>query len=267
MIFYLTTVNTVVMTAPDQVIDAEVQREMDALHESFESLRMNVYSYLSSQKPDLKEFRVFVSSPPPAWKKKRQLPMTNVDLDRIMKRETEFYEMFCVITQYTNWYNYELLKKIISRYGNPALKQQMENNCAELSDFESHTSADLIKSVSLSVPQPNSVSLVVRLPNHQCSQFYMSEIRTLQHAITDQAGVDQAALRIHMIVQSSVEIIFLVPIGLAPYLMVSSVSPLLTSQDPLPKDVYERCVHVVHAEEAFRLMGVSEHGMWSNIHS
>ena len=261
----LSPVNNVVLMELDEVSDPEVQREIQHLHESFENLRMDVYSYLEKEKPNLKEFRVFVSSPAPSWKTKRPQRVTDVDLDRIMNPDTEFYQMFCIISQYTNWYNYELLKKIINRYGNPDLKRKMEEYCKEITDFEGHTSAEVLKNIRFCEPQPDSVSIIAMLPDHHCNQFTMSDIRKLKHAKADEAGIDRAAPRLHMVHKSSVKIIFLVPIALAPYLMVSSVSPLLTSPNPLPENMYERCVQYLDTEEVFRLMGVSSSGM-TNIH-
>lgn len=245
----------------DGVPDPDVQREIDHLYQAFETLRMDVFNYLDKTKPDLKEFSVFVSSPPPAWKTKRPKPMTDVNLDRIMNPETEFYQMFCIVSQYTSWYNYELLKKIINRYGDPDLRRKMEEYCTGLSEFESRTSAEVLKNIAFCRPQSDSVTIIANLPDHHCNQFTGSDIRKLKHALTDEAGTDPATLRTYMIHESSVEIIFLVPISLAPYLIVSSVCPLLASQGPLPENVYERCVHLVHVEEVFRLMGVSSFGM------
>ena len=216
---------------------------------------MDVYRFLSKKAPDLKEFRVFVSSPPPAWKIKRQKPLIDVDLDRIMKSD-EFHEIYMVLSQYINWYNYELLNRIVEEYGNPSIKQQMENYRTKIDEFEEHTNLDSVKNIPLCQPQPDSVAIIVRMPNSQCNQFQLNEIRMMQHTFADEAGIDHAAVRTHMVVQSSVEVIFLVPLALAPYLIVSSVCPLLTSQEPLPEDVYERCVQIIHTEEAFRLMGV-----------
>ena len=239
----------------EQVLDPAVREEMKELHHLFEKLRMDVYRFLSKEPPDLNEFRVFVSSPPPAWKMKQQRSLTEVDLDRIMKSD-KFHEIYMVLSQYINWYNYELLNSIVEEYGNPPIKQRMEDYCTRVDEFEERTTVDSVKNIPLCQPQPDSVAFIVRMPNHQCSQFHLNEIRRMQHALADEGGVDRAAVRTHMFVQSSVKIIFLVPLALAPYLMVSSVSPILSSQEPLPENVYERCVHVIHTEEAFRLMGV-----------
>ena len=252
-------VNSVVVMRPDEVPDPEVQKDIDHLYQSFDTLRMDVFSYLDKMQPDLdlREFSVFVSLPPPSWKTKRPKMMTNVDLDRIMDPKTQFYQMFCVVSQYTNWYNYELLEKIVNRYGNPELKGKMEKYRTELFAFEAGTSTEVLTNIALGTPQSDSVTIIARLPDHQCNQFTASDIRELKHKYTDRAGVDRAALRTHMINKSSIEIVFLVPIALAPYLMVSSVSSLLTSDSPLPENMYERCVHFIHTEEVFRVMGVS----------
>ena len=257
--------NEIVLMESDEVPDPDVQREIQHLYEAFDILRMDVYNYLEKIKPDLKEFRVFVSFPITCWMKKRPQRMKTVDLDRIVNPKTEFYEMFCIIGQYTNWYNYELLKKIVNRYGDPDLKRKMEEYCKEITEFEDRTSAEVLKNIRFSEAQPDSVSMIARLPDHHCNQFKGSDIRKLKHAITDEAGIDRGALSLHIIHKSSVKIIFLVPIALAPYLMVSSVSPLLTSPNPLPEDMYERCVQYLDTEEVFRLMGVSNSGM-TNIH-
>jgi len=86
----------------EHVLDPAVRKEMDELHQHFEKLRMDVYRFLSKKPPDLNEFRVFVSSPPPAWKMKRQRPLTEVDLDRIMKSD-KFHEIYILLSQYINW--------------------------------------------------------------------------------------------------------------------------------------------------------------------
>jgi len=141
----------------------------------------------------------------------------------------------------------------VEEYGSPTIKQQMEDYRTRVDEFEKNTDLDAVKNIPLFQTQSDSVAFVVRMPNHQCSQFRLNEIRIMHRALTDEAGIDCAAMRTHMIVPSSVTIIFLVPLALAPYLMVS---PFLTSQKPLPEDIYERCVRVIDAEEAFRLMGV-----------
>lgn len=255
--------NDVVLMELDEVPDSEVRREIQDLHESFEELRMDVYSYLAKRKPDLEEFRVLVSSPAPSWKRKRPQRMTDVALDRIMNPETKFYQMFCIISRYTSWYNYELLEKIVKRYGDPDLKRRMEKYCTQITDFEDRTSAEVLKNIRFCEPQSDSVSMIAMLPEHQCNQFTMGDIRKLKHAKADEARIDRASLRLCIVHESSVKIIFLVPIALAPYLMVSSESPLLTSPNPLPEDMYERCVQYLDTEEAFRLMGVGNPGMTS----
>ena len=254
-------VNSVVVMRPNEVPDPEVQRDIDHLYQSFDALRMDVFTYLDKMQPDLREFSVFVSLPPPSWKTKRPKMMTNVDLDRIMDPETQFYQMFCVVSQYTSWYNYELLNKIVNRYGSPELKGKMEKYRNELFEFEGRTSTEVLTNIALGMPQSDSVTVIARLPDHHCNQFTARDVRNMKHKYTDEAGIDRAALRTHMINKSSVEIVFLVPIALAPYLMVSSVSPLLTSESPLPENMYERCIHMIYTEEVFRLMGVSYCGI------
>ena len=251
------------MLRSDEALDEEVQREIQRLHQEFEALRMEIYSYLEETKPNLKEFAVFVSCPMPSWKTKRPKQMKDIDLDRIMQPGTEFYQMFCVVNQYTNWYNYELLDNIAQRYGNPELKGKMATYCSNLAEFEHHTSAENLKSIELGKPLADSVSTIARLPEHHCNQFTMSDIRRLKHGYANNAGLDPAAVRTNVIFESSVEIIFLVPVSLAPYLIASSLtaSPLFTTQNPLPEDIHERCVYYMHAEEVFHLMGVSNYGM------
>ena len=244
-----------------QAIDPDTEREMERLYKQFDGLRMDVYSYLSKLKPDLGEFRVLVSSPLPTWKKSIRRRLSDAHLHHVIKPQTEFDEIFCLICQYISWHSYELLEKIVDRYGDPPLKKRMKDYCIELEKFESHTSIDKIRSIALSTPQIDSTTLEVQLPNHDCSQFLASEVRTLQHSIADKAEIERAGVRTHIIIQSSVKIIFLVPLSLAPYVIASSVCPLLASPGPLPEDVYERCVHIVHTEEAFRLMGVSPYLM------
>ena len=252
-----------VVLRSDEVPDEEVQREMMILDEAFETLRMEVYAYIAATKPDLNEFAVFITCPVPSWKRTRPRQMTDVDLDRLMNPGAQFRDMFIVVNQYTNWYNYELMHKITERYGNPDHQGKMVQYRSEMVKFEARTSTDKLRSIELARPLADSVSIIGRLPDNHCNQFMASDMRRLKHRYANEAGLDDAALRIYMIKKSSVEIIFLVPVALAPYLMVSSliVSPLLTSQDPLPQNMYERCVYYMHAEEVFRLMGVSNYGM------
>ena len=242
---------------PDEVPDPEVQRKIGLLHQAFQELRMNVYAYIEDTKPDLKEFAVFISSPPPSWKRCRPRDMRDIDLDRIMDPKMEYYQMFIVVNKYANWYNYELIDGIVRRYGNPELKGQMCEYRSKLEEFESNTSTDELKHVPLALPQPDSVAIIGRLPHHNLNQFSAHDVRMLKHTYANEAGMDDAALRTYMIKESSVEIIFLVPIALAPYLMVTSASKLLTSQNPLPVDMHERCVHMICADDMLRLMGVS----------
>lgn len=247
------------MLRPDEVPDEEVQEEIMHLHQDFEKLRMEIYNYLEQFPPNLKEFAVFVSCPMPSWKKTLPKNIEGVNLQQIMQPGTEFYQMFIVVSQYTNWYNYELLDNIAQRYGSPELKGKMAAYRSKLAEFESHTSAEKLKNIELARPLADSVSIIAKLEDNHCNQFTGSDLRKLKDQYTNEAGVDNAALRMHMVKKSSVEIIFLVPISLAPNLMVSSltVSPLLTSQNPLPEDMHERCVYYMHEEEVFRLMGVS----------
>ena len=254
--------NWSVVPQQNHVLDPNVQEDIDHLHQQFEALRFDIYDHIEETKPNRGRFAVFVSCPI-AWRTKHTKPMTDIDLDRIMRPEAQFYQMFIVINQYTNWYNYELMENIAKRYGNPELKRRMEEYRSELAQFESHTSADKLKNVELARPFGDSVSVIVTLPYNQCNQFLMSDIRRVGHKYTNNAGLDPAALRTHTIDGNSVEIIFLVPVSLAPYLIASSltISPLLTSQYPLPEDVHERCVHFMHEEEVFRLMGVSDYEM------
>ena len=249
----------VVLRAECAVPDEEVQEEIMLLHRVFEELRMEIYKYLEESPPDIKEFAVFVSCPMPSWKKKLPKNIEGLDLKQIMQPGTEFYQMFIVISQYTNWYNYELLDNIAQRYGSPELKGKMAAYRTKLTDFEGRTSAEKLKNIELARPLADSASVIAKLEDNQCNQFTGRDIRRLKHQYTDQAGVDPAAARLYMIKKSSVEIIFLVPISLAPHLIVSSltVSPLLTSQNQLPEDIHERCVYYMHAEEVFCLMGVS----------
>ena len=243
----------------NEVPDEEVQREMEQLHQAFEAIRMELYCHILETKPNLDEFAAFISCPGPSWKSKRPKRMTEIDLDRIMQPDAQFRQMFVVINQYTNWYNYELLNDVAQRFGNPELKEKMASYRLMLSEFESHTSAEKLKGIELAQPLADSVSIIARLPRHNCNQFTGGDVRKLKRQYTDDAGLNSAAVRTHSVNQSSVEIIFLVPISLAPHLVVTSfaVSPLLTTQDPLPEDMHERCVHYMHEEEVFRLMGVS----------
>ena len=94
-------------------IDPDTEREMEQLYQQFEALRMDVYSYLSNLKPNLGEFRVLVSSPLPTWKKTSRRQLSNADLHHVIKPQTEFDEIFCLISQYISWHGYELLKKIV----------------------------------------------------------------------------------------------------------------------------------------------------------
>ena len=92
----------------------------------------------------------------------------------------------------------------------------------------------------------------------------MNNVTTLKHGIEEKSGLARGAVRTHRIKKSSVEIIFLVPIALAPYVIVScscTFSSLFTTEAPLSGDIYERAVYTMYTEEVFRLMGVSDNGM------
>ena len=125
---------------PDEVPDPEVQEKMAQLHRSFEEIRMEVYEHIEHTKPDRKMFAVFITCPQPSWKIKCPPTMADAHLDRIMQPEAEYYQMFVVINQYANWFNYELIKGIVDRYGNPVLKGIMEDYCTKLVEFENNTS-------------------------------------------------------------------------------------------------------------------------------
>jgi hypothetical protein len=242
-----------VVLQQEEIPGEEVREAIMHLYEEFEELRLDVYHYLEMTLPNPKHFAVFVSCRMPSWKKKRP---NQSQVEGVDKTGIEFYQMFCAVSQYIDWYNYELLDRIVQRYGNPQLKGRMEKYRTKMVEFESCTSADKLKNIEFAKPLEDSVAIIARLPDHHCNQFMGSDMRGIKHQYTSAAGLDNAALRTHMINESSVEIIFLVPISLAPHLMMSSltVSPLLTSQDPLP-DIHERCVYDMHAEEVFRLMG------------
>ena len=61
-----------------------------------------------------------------SWRKK-QLTLTNdADFQLIIKPDTKFTQMFCVIKTYISWDDFELLEIIIERFGNDELKQWME---------------------------------------------------------------------------------------------------------------------------------------------
>ena len=260
-IYLFETADGAVVLRAEEVPDAEVQAEISSLHAEFETLRMDLYDYITDTQPDIKKFAVFISCPLPSWKTKRPRKMADIDLDRIMKNDAQYHEMFIVVAQYSNWYNYELMDRIAQRYGNPQLKGRMDAYRSRLTEFESHTSAEKLKNIELARPLSDSASVVARLPHHNSNQFTGTDLRTLKHQYATEAGVDPAAVRLQMIIEMSpVEIIFLVPISLAPYLMVPSfiVCPLLTSQEPLPEDIHERCVYYMHEEEVFRLMGVCD---------
>ena len=248
---------------PNEVPDPEVQRQLDHLYNLFDDLMMNVYTYLSEKKPNLKEFAVLVSSQPPSWKIKRPRQIPDVDFQRMIDPSTEFYQMFCIVRRYVSWHNYELVEKIVKRYGNAELQLQMEKYRSELADFEKHTSAEVLKNIQFALPQPDSVAILAILPQHNLNQFPVSDIRHLKHKIAESADLEQAAVQTYMIVESSVKIVFLIPSALAPYVMVSSlaVAPLLTSQGPLPGDICTRAVYTMNTEEVFNLMGVSDIGM------
>ena len=251
--------NGAVVLRSEEVPDAEVQAEISSLHTEFETLRMDIYKYVRRSQPDLDDFAVFVSCPMPSWKTKRPRSMVDIDLDRISDKNAGFRQIFIVVNQYSNWYNYELVDRIAQSYGNPQLKGRMDAYRSRLTEFESHTSAEKLKNIELARPLSDSASVIARLPHHHSNQFTGSDMRRLTHQYAKEAGVDPAAVRMQMVSEKSpVEIIFLVPISLAPYLMVPSfiVCPLLTSQEPLPEDIHERCVYYMHEEEVFRLMGV-----------
>ena len=115
-----------------------MEKEVEELHHLFEKLCMDVYRFLSKEPPDLKTFCVFVSSPLPPLKMKQQRQMTEVDIERIMKSD-KFHEIYIVLSKYINWYDHELLKGIVEEYGNPPIKQQMQNYCTRVDGFEKRT--------------------------------------------------------------------------------------------------------------------------------
>ena len=249
---------------PEEVPDPQVQRELEHLYELFENLVIDIYTYLEENKPDLKEFAVFASSQPPSWRIKRPRPMADVDFGRMIATDTEFYQMFSIISRYVSWHNYELLEKVARRYGSSDLREQMQKYREELEDFEKHTSAEVLQNVIFAGAQPDSVAILAILPHHQPNQLTMNNVTTLKHGIEEKSGLARGAVRTHRIKKSSVEIIFLVPIALAPYVIVScscTFSSLFTTEAPLSGDIYERAVYTMYTEEVFRLMGVSDNGM------
>ena len=252
-----------VVMRPNEVPDPDVQRQLNHLYDLFDDITMKVYTYLSEIKLDRKEFAVLVSSQPPSWKIKRPRQIPDVDFQRMIDPSTEFYQMFCIVKRYVSWHNYELVEKIVKRYGNSDLKLQMEKYRAELADFEQHTSAEKLKNIQFAIPQPDSVTIFAILPQHNLNQLTGGDIRLLKHKMAEKADLEQAAVQTYMIVESSVKIVFLIPNALAPYVMVSSLaaSPLLTSQGPLPGDICKRAVYTLSTEEVFSLMGVSDNGM------
>ena len=241
-----------------------MQKELEHLYEIFDDLVMSLYSYLDHLKPDLKEFAVFVSNQPPPWKIQRRKHMTERDFYFMIAPNTEFHQMFAIVRRYVSWHNYELVDSIVRRYGNPDLKLKMKNYREELANFEEHTSAEVLKNIEFAICQPDSVALLAILPDHHPNQLSVGDVSHLKHRISEEAGVKKHAIRTFQINESSVEIIFLVPMMLAPYIIVScssNASPILKTQGPLPKDIYERAVYRMFTEEVFSLMGVSGNGM------
>lgn len=248
-----------VVMKPEEVPDPEVQKELSHLYDTFDDLVMDVYNYLSTHQPDLKEFAVLVSSQPPSWQVKRPKLIPDVHFERIIDPSTDFFTIFCIVRRYVSWHNYELMEKIVKRYGDSNLKQQMENYCSQLNHFEEHTSAEVLKNIPFAIAQADSVVVQVVLPNHHLNQFTGGEIRQFKHKITEKANLEKSSVRTYMINESSVKIIFLIPRALAPYVMVNCslpVSPLLTTDAPLPESISDRTVYTMHTEEVFRIIEV-----------
>lgn len=237
----------------------DVQRNINNLYKSFEKLRSDVYVYLHNLKPDIKEFETLVSFPQPALKIKPRKSQSAITLEQLCK-EVRLIDLLRTVNCYSTWFNFEQLDGIVEKYGNSDLKGRMEKYRSELTEFETGTCLEKLNGVELAELQEDSVSIIVRLPHHHCSSFKASYVRKLKKNYTDKARLGPAALRIYKISGSTVKIIFLVPIALAPHLLVASFKPMsvLTSQKSLPSSVYERCVHMIHEDEASSLMMVSD---------
>ena len=245
--------------APEQVHDPDVQRSINNLSKSFDKLRADVYTYLHHTKPDIKEFEALVCCPQPAWKTNPRKSLSSVTLERLSKYEVQLNHLCRKVDCYSTWFNFELLESIVKKFGNSDLEKRMDKYRFELTEFEDGISLDKLNSAEFATPQEDSVTIIARLPNHHCSFFKASDIRRLKKNYTDKASLNPASLRIYKISGSTVEIIFLVPIALAPHLLITTYKPVsvLTSQtSSLPSCIYERCVHKMHTEEVFSLMKV-----------
>ena len=86
----------------------------------FNCIVVNLCDYFRYNPPDPSDFaNMFLE--------KKQLTLTNdADFQLIIKPDTKFTQMFCVIKTYISWDDFELLEIIIERFGNDELKQWME---------------------------------------------------------------------------------------------------------------------------------------------
>ena len=157
----------------------EIEEEMSHLDDRYADLRTNTHLYMIEKENEsptfLKTFRVTIL----------ELPQREqVRYPRLFQNTYEIHSapnvshIFDVIRPYSNYMNYELLQWIITKFGNPPLKQEMSGYVVELETFEMKTTImEFVAATNDCTEIPDNYRRIIVKIRKDASQCTLHEVR------------------------------------------------------------------------------------------
>ena len=184
---------------PDMARIKQVAEETSRLHENFLSVLTDTKIYLSEKQSEsekfLNRFRITLTTLPLSYKF-QHLHFLRDEREKIKSAE-DVDEIFDVLDDYWNWSDYYLLQRLVTKFGDDSLKQEMFKYLEELELFERATTIHLFRSAVK--PQehwkhPYSFHKAVIMLQRDPTKCTLYDIRKLKEDLTSKSSANKGAI-------------------------------------------------------------------------
>ena len=210
-------------------VKAGIERLSDSFSDLMSSTRDDMCTRHDVDPSFLNKFRDRLLDLPVARKAPHAKFFRDSEDDFLMAKD--MHKMFAILKRHCNYRNHEVLKEVVRKFGEPAIKRRMEDYCEALEAFENETTIDVyLLAISAGATLSTEFAKMTMKINKKTSECTLHEVRKLKEDITEKASLHSYSMYIGDIAESSVRLVLEFPACCAGWVLGALTPDFLTSR-------------------------------------
>ena len=246
----------------------QVKEEIEQLEDSFASMISMTRSALCKEESEdsefIEEFRDYLLFLPLS-KKSAHAKFFREGEDDIIKAES-VRKLFAILRRYCNYSNYDLLLRLIKKFGNAAEKDRMQDYCRSLERFEKATPVNIyLVAIKASEDILEEFSTVVMKLKKRTSQCTLHDVRKFKEDLCETAFLPSYSVFIKSVDKGCVQVVLCFPPDCIGWILAALTPAFLREHDVTSVSVDGQCLRIKEEDKDELVTAVSQCSTCQNV--